>query len=70
MKIKEKKQLRGKSIKELQTILAQARDEVKALLFEHNRGKLKNTGSLLHKKKDIARIYSILGEKKLVEENI
>lgn len=67
MKLKEKKQLREKTIKELQVLLAQTKDEDKALQFEHKRGKVKNTSSLLHKRKDIAKIYSILKEKELLE---
>lgn len=68
MKIKEKRNLREKPIKELQETVKQIKDELVALLFEHKRGKLKNTSSLLHKRKDMAVMQSILREKQLVSK--
>ncbi|GEM_PF-6332278 len=63
MKTKEKKEFREKTIQELQKALKQFREEFLSMVFEHDRGKLKNTSLLLHKRKDIARIKSILQEK-------
>lgn len=65
MKKKEKQQLREKTIKELQIELKQIKDELALLLFDHKRGKLKNTSSILHKRKTLAVIQTILQEKLL-----
>ncbi len=69
MKTKEKKALREKTIAELRLALVEMQDSRRADYLESQRGKLKNTGLLLHKKKDIARISSILREKELLHEN-
>ena len=69
MKLKEKKELREKTIAELRLVLAEKQDSRRADYLEAQRGKLKNTSLLLHKMKDIARISSILREKELLHEN-
>lgn len=69
MKLKEKKELREKTIPELRAVLVLAQAARRADYLEAQRGKLKNTSLLLHKRKDIARISSILREKELLHEN-
>ncbi len=69
MKTKEKKALREKTIAELHLALVEMQDSRRTDYLEAQRGKLKNTSSLLHKKKDIARISTILREKELLHEN-
>lgn len=69
MKIKEKKTLREKTIAELKLSISEAKDGLRADYLEAQRGKLKNTSLLLHKRKDIARMSSILREKELLNEN-
>lgn len=63
MKIKEKRQLRDKTKEELQVMLAKMKNELFTLRLEHSQGKLKNTSSLLHKRKDLALMYTVLSEK-------
>lgn len=69
MKTKEKKILREKTIAELKLSINEAKDGLRADYLEAQRGKLKNTSTLLHKRKDIARMSSILREKELLNEN-
>ena len=69
MKLKEKKELREKTIPELQLALVQLQESRRTDYLDAKRGKLKNTSLLLHKMKDIARISSILREKELLNEN-
>lgn len=63
MKIKEKKELQQKSIKELKLLLQQVKEELFRLRLEKFQKKLKNTSSIFQKRKDIARILTILKEK-------
>lgn len=63
MKIKEKKELRQKSINELRLLLQQVKEELFSLRLEKVQKKLKNTSSIFQKRKDIARILTILKEK-------
>ncbi|MBI2431087.1 MAG: 50S ribosomal protein L29 [Candidatus Levybacteria bacterium] len=67
MKIKEKKELHHKTAVELKALISQAKDELAILKMSKKRGKIKNTSALLHKRKDIARMYSILRERQLDE---
>ena len=66
MKTKEKKELHGKKIAELRALLKTMREELFSLKLEYNRRKLKNTSSILHKRKDIATIQTILEEKERI----
>lgn len=68
MKIKEIKQLKDKSKEELKTLLEQIREELFNLLLSHNLKKLKNTRLIFNKRKDIARIMTILQGKELNNE--
>ena len=65
MKTKAKKELHSKTGEELKVLLKTVKDEFFSLQLEHAQQKLKNTSSLLHKRKDIARINTILQEKNL-----
>ena len=61
MKIKE---LRLKSKKELQDTLVKLRDKLRELRFNLAGGKVKNIKEVHQTKKDIARILSLLNEKR------
>lgn len=63
MKLKAVKELHGKTIEELKVLLQTAMEELSVLRFDQSQGKLKNTSSFLHKRKDIARIQTVLKEK-------
>jgi large subunit ribosomal protein L29 len=67
MKKKEKKEFFAKTIQELRKLLEEKKEELFQLSQELAQGKLKNTRSVFHKKKDIARILTILREKELLE---
>lgn len=70
MKTKEKKELREKTIPELKTALREAREEIFSLKLQKAQKKLKNVRLLFEKRKDIARIQTILREKELENANI
>lgn len=70
MKIKEKKDLQQKSVNELRLLLKQVKEELFSLRLEKVQKKLKNTSSIFQKRKDIARILTILKEKEFKHENI
>lgn len=59
MKIRE---IRRKSIKELQEILVNLRDKLRELRFNLAGGKVKNIKEIRQTKRDIARLLSILKE--------
>lgn len=65
MKSKERKELQERTIEDLGVLLTQAKDELITLYLDKKRGKVKNTSSLLHKRKDLARLYTILQEKQI-----
>ncbi len=67
MKSKDRKELQERTVKDLAVLLATAKDELITLSLDNKRGKVKNTSSLLHKRKDLARIHTILKEKQMVE---
>lgn len=56
--------LREKDQEQLKADLAALRIELKNLRFQKVKGELKNTHKLKAAKKDIARIMTVLGEKK------
>ncbi len=66
MKTKEKKELHTKKVEELRMLLKTVREELASLQLEFYRRKLKNTSSILHKRKDIATIQTILEEKERI----
>ena len=61
MKIKE---LRQKSEKELQKLLQELRERLRKLRFDLVSGKVKNVKEIQQTRKDIARILTILNERK------
>ena len=63
MKTKEKKELHGKKVEELRLQVRTLKEELFLLQLEYNRRKLKNTSSILHKRKNIAKVKTILQEK-------
>ena len=63
MKTKEKKELHGKKIAELRSQIKTLKEELFLMQLEYGRRKLKNTSSILHKRKDIAIVQTILQEK-------
>lgn len=65
MKKKEKQELHTKTEEELLSLVRQARQELFKILLEKSQKKLKNTSVILHKKKEIARLLTILNEKEL-----
>lgn len=65
MKTKEKKDLHTKTIKELRTMLKNARDAVFEAKIEKSQNKLKNTRAIFLKRKEIAQILSIIKEKEI-----
>ncbi|MBI4084520.1 MAG: 50S ribosomal protein L29 [Candidatus Levybacteria bacterium] len=65
MKTKDVKELHTKSKEELKKMLTEAKDALFSQQMEHQQMKLKNTRSLSMKRKDIARIASILRGKEL-----
>lgn len=69
MKGREKKDLLGKGKDELQKMLEAARNELFAFALSRERKKLKNVRAVFFKRKDIARISTILRGKELAEKN-
>ncbi|MFH1186802.1 MAG: 50S ribosomal protein L29 [Candidatus Levyibacteriota bacterium] len=63
MKTKDKKDLFTKDIKELKNMLKEARDALFSLKMEKTQNKLKNTRSIFFKRKEIARILTIMKRK-------
>jgi len=52
--------MQGKTLQELKTQLNQARDELHILKLDKSLNKLKNTRSIFEKRKEIARILTII----------
>lgn len=67
MKTKDKKDLFTKNIKELTQILKEKKDSIFSLRMLKVQEKLKNKKEILFKRKDIARILTILKQKQSVE---
>lgn len=70
MKSKAKKELHTKTIQELEQLLKETRDELFKLKLEHARKKLKNTSLISEKRKDMAKIMTIIKEGELKNESI
>ncbi len=58
------KELRQKSEKELQKLLQELRERLRKLRFDLVSGKVKNVREIRQTRKDIARILTILNERK------
>lgn len=69
MKIKDKKQLVGKTITELQAECKKLALEIAAMHQERMQGKVKNTSAFTTKRKDIAVIKTIMREKQIAEQS-
>jgi ribosomal protein L29 len=67
MKSKEKKELHAKSVKELKNLIIEAKDELAGLKMDKTQNKLKNTGILSMKRKEIAQMLTIMRLKELAE---
>ena len=67
MKTKEKKELFTKSIKELDSLIIEAKDALTGLKLEKVQNKLKNTSQLTRKRKEIAQMMTVLRMKELAE---
>ncbi len=68
MKSRNIKDLHTKTIEELKGMYKNLKNEVLQLNLEKAQNKLKDTRSIFWKKKDIARILTILKEKELMDE--
>ncbi|MCD6283873.1 50S ribosomal protein L29 [bacterium] len=64
------KELRQKTIKELQELLQEKRKRLSQLKFDLSLRKLKNTREIREVKKDIARVLTILKVKDIEDKNI
>jgi ribosomal protein L29 len=69
MKIKEKKQLKEKSLGELKVALKEAKSALFSLNLDQSQRKLKNTRSIFFKRKEIAVILTEINRKELNAEN-
>lgn len=69
MKTKEKKDLFNKTIPELKLLLKEAKDSLFGFRMEHSKKKLKNTRSIFQKRKDIAKILTVIREKEFEDKN-
>lgn len=68
MKKNEIADLKAKTVDELRRRLLDLREEIEKMSVEKSRGILKNTNGVRNKRKDIARVLTILGMKKESEE--
>ena len=67
MKIKDKKELHLKSVKELDRLVAETKDALVGLKLDKTQNKLKNTSQLSLKRKEIAQMLTIMRLKELAE---
>ena len=68
MKVKEElKELKLKSVSELQRLLAASREKLRDLRFKDSQNQLKNIREIRALKKKIARILTLLNQKKEVK---
>ena len=68
MKAKDKKEINTKNIKELKTMLKEAKDKLFSLNIEKSQNKLKNTSSIFLKRKEIARILTAIRREEIINE--
>lgn len=69
MKNKDKKELHTKEKNELLKMAEAIRSEILKMQIDMSMAKVKNVSLVKEKKKDLARILTILGEKELEEKN-
>lgn len=62
------KDLRGKNIRELQKVLSETLENYEKLMHDIYKGKEKNVSKVRPLKKDIARIKTVISEKKFMKE--
>jgi len=67
MKSKDKKELHGKSIEELNKLAVETKDALVGLRLDKTQNKLKNTSFLSLKRKEIAQILTIMRMKRLAQ---
>lgn len=65
MKTKQKKELHTRTMQELKVMLKEAKEELFSLKLEKVQRKLKNLRSIFEKRKNIAKILTILREKEI-----
>ncbi|RJQ38715.1 50S ribosomal protein L29 [Candidatus Microgenomates bacterium] len=65
MKTKQKKELHAKTIQEIKVLLKEAKEEMFSLKLEKVQRKLKNLRSIFEKRKNIAKMLTILREKEI-----
>lgn len=68
MKLKEKKDLRAKTKKDLLGLLREKKERVSELRVEHSQNKLKNTREIFSLRKEIAIILTFLREAEFAQE--
>ena len=68
MKLREKKELRSKTDKELKDLLKEKDLKIQTLEIEKNQNKLKNLREIFTLRKDVARIKTFLRERELAEK--
>ena len=68
MKSKAKKEIKTKTLQELVVLLNEAKRILFQLQLEKAQLKLKDTRSIFMKRKEIARLYSVMKEKELRDE--
>ncbi len=62
------KEIRELTIQEIEALVAEKKQELFKLRFQHALGQLENTAKLRQTKKDIARLYTILSEKRRLND--
>lgn len=68
MKLKTKKEISGKNLKELSKMLEDTRSELLDLNLDKQQNKLKNTRAIFWKRKEIAVILTTINKKELMEK--
>lgn len=63
------KELRNKSINELQNLLAEKREALRAMRFKVSQRQLKKVHEIKLVRKDIARILTLINQKRLSEQS-
>jgi len=61
-------EIRGMSLSEKQVKVAELKQELFNLRFQHATGQLENPQKLKQAKRDIARVETIIGEEKLLKD--
>lgn len=66
MKKKDKEELKTKTVEELKTLLKETKDSILKMRFDLSRNKVKNTRLIFLKRKDAARILTVLTDKEVL----